>query len=44
MIIIMFWNMRVMLIPIVVDVLGTSPKSLKKRQEYLKFRERIETL
>ena len=38
------WNMKVTVIPIVVDMLGTVPKSLENRLEELEIRERIETI
>ena len=37
------WNMKVIAIPIVVDVLGTIPKGVEKRLKKLKIRGRIET-
>ena len=37
-------NMKVTMIPIVVGVLGTVPKSLERRLEELKIKRRIETI
>ena len=37
------WNMKVMVIPIIIDALGTVPKGLGKRLAEFKIRERIET-
>ena len=40
----MLWNMRVMVITIVVDELGTVPKYLEKRGAKLDIRRRIKTI
>ena len=39
-----FWNMRVMVILIVIGVLGTVPRDLEKGLEELEFRGQIETI
>ena len=37
------WNMKVMVLPIVIGVLGTVTKGLVKGQEDLEIKERVET-
>ena len=38
------WNMKVSIIPIVIDVFGTVMKGLLKRVEDLEIRGRVETI
>ena len=38
------WNMKVTIIPIVIDALGTAPEGLLKGLEDLEIRGRVETI